>query len=98
VPSRLQITSLHETPSLESLRNQLRKSGFPQDIPVVGSHGVQWLTLSDGNYSISAVLSPDIQPLVRSGQLKTISIVELDAYVVLDNTTEAPQARTALIK
>jgi hypothetical protein len=66
--------------------------------PIEGTQNLQWLTLSDGNYTISAILSPDVKHLVRSGQLKINSIVELDGYVLQDNPDETPKGRTTLVQ
>jgi len=93
---RLQVTSLHENPNLAMLRNHFRGMGITT--PIQGTHNLQWMTLSDGNYTISAILSPDLKHLVRSGQLKTNSIIELDGYVLQDNSDEAPKGRTTLVQ
>lgn len=68
-----------------------------ENVPIVGSHGVIWLTLSDGNYTISAVLFDELNHLVHEGKLKISSIIELDMYTVTDNMYEVTQGRTCLI-
>ena len=95
-PPRLQVTSLHENPNVAMLRNHFRGMGITT--PIEGTQNLQWFTLSDGNYTISAILSPDLKHLVRSGQLKINSIVELDGYVLQDNLDEAPKGRTTLVQ
>src|SRR5271169_4722747 len=91
---RLQVTSLHENPGVSQIKELLKD--LP-DVPVKSTHGLQWLTVSDGNYSISAVLNPDLKPLVESGHLKKNSIIEVDGYVLEDNPTEAAKGRTCLL-
>jgi hypothetical protein len=79
---RLQVLALHPHPSIVQARKL-----FGDKINVRGTHGFQWMTISDGIHSMYALLPPDpFNPggpsVVESGKLKEKSIFELNLYVV----------------
>jgi hypothetical protein len=61
------------------------------------AQGVKWLILSDGEHSITAVLDQELDRLVDNGKLKDLSIIDLFAFVILDNPDEAVLGRKSLI-
>jgi hypothetical protein len=78
---RLQVLALHPHPSIV----QARKI-FGDKVRVRGTHGLQWMTISDGIHSMYALLCPDPHnpgpSVVKSGKLKEKSIIELGLYMV----------------
>jgi hypothetical protein len=90
---RLQITSIHENPIVSRLKAQPE---LP-NVPVIGTHGVKWMTVSDGKHCTSAILDLELNHLVDNGQLKENSIIDIDAYAVDDNIYEAANGRTKLL-
>ena len=64
-PPRVQVTSLHSNPNMMRFQEVLKSNGV--DVPVVSLQGIQWMTVSDGNYTISATLNPDLKHVVESG-------------------------------
>jgi hypothetical protein len=81
----LQITSFHENPLITAMK----QDGLPVELV----NGSQWMTLSDGQHSISAVLFSDLRPLVDSGCVIENSVIDLLAYQIDDNHSEAPEGR-----
>lgn len=88
VAPRIQIISLDEHPSISALR----ELGLPPSINLFGTHGLQWLTISDGNHSIQAVLENELKPLVTKGSIKANTVVDIIGYVILKdpNTPSLP--------
>lgn len=94
-PPRLQI-ALIENPGITAFKAVMGDA--LQDIPMFGTHGMKWLTVSDGKHSITGVLNPDFAHLIDDNQLKDNSIIELDAYSVRDNPDEAAMGRLAALQ
>jgi len=67
------------------------------DVPVVSLQGIQWMTVSDGNYTISATLNPDLKHVVESGLLRENSIFEINGYTIEDNQDETYAGRHLML-
>src|SRR5271156_5005754 len=96
-PPQLQVVSLRVNPNILRIQELYRANGV-DNVPVVSTHGIQWMTVSDGNYSISATLNPDLKYLVDQGTLKTNSVFELNGYFVQENIDEAHTGRELLLQ
>ena len=94
-PPRVQVTSLHSNPNMMRFQKMLEGTGI--DVPVVSLQGIQWMTVSDGNYSISASLNPDLEHLVKSGFVKKNTVLEINGYNIGDNKDEAFAGRNLLL-
>jgi Replication factor-A protein 1, N-terminal domain len=95
-PPRLQIIALIENPGLAKFKKSLPVD-FPSDIPITTTHGLQWMIVSDGKHSITAILNSELNPFVEKGQLKENSVIDLVAYVVGENKEEESLGRTAIL-
>lgn len=95
IPPRLQVTSLHSNPNMMRFRNILRGSGI--NVPVISLQDVQWMTVSDGNYSISATLNSDLKHLVETGWLRENTVFELNGYSIEKNIDEAYAGRELVL-
>jgi len=84
VPPRVQIISLDEDPSISALGRELSP---PPSIHLFGTHGPQWLTISDGNHSIQALvdLCDELKHLVGKGPIKANTVVDIICYVLVQD-------------
>lgn len=94
-PPRVQVTSLHSNPNMMRFQEMLRGNGV--DVPVFSLQGIQWMTVSDGNYTISATLNPDLKHIVESGFLRENSIFEINGYTIEDNQYETYTGRNVIL-
>ena len=76
-------------------QEMLKSNGV--DVPVVSLQGIQWMTVSDGNYTISATLNPDLKHVVESGLLRENSIFEINGYTIEDNQDETYAGRHLML-
>jgi hypothetical protein len=84
---RLQIISFHDNPAITKLRATI------PGLPCIINNGLQWMTVSDGQYSITACLNPERQYMYETRQIKENSIIYLTGYGTEPNNEEAIEGR-----
>jgi len=87
---------LFDRASVERLKEQL--GPLADKVDMFGTHGVQWLTVSDGKHSIRASIAPDCAECIeKGGRLQKYSTFELLGYVITDNIDEQYRGRMLIL-
>ena len=74
-------------------QESLKEAGV--DVPVFSLQGIQWMTISDGNDSISTILNPDLKHLIESaGVMRKNTVFEINGYTIQENVDEAYAGQT----
>jgi hypothetical protein len=60
---------------------------------MIVNNGLQWMTVSDGQYSIAACLNPELKYMYETRQIQENSIIYLTGYGTEPNTEEAIDGR-----